>query len=156
IRPFANSKALPHPGGPWLSGAAGGAFTARKLAPLFDVFAGYDFLLSERSSIGPTLGYIHIIQTDKTGPRTDNANVFLLGVHGTFDFGVTEPKLKDRDGDGIFDKDDRCPEEPEERDGFEDEDGCPELDNDRDQIRDVDDKCPMDPEDIDEFEDEDG
>ena len=30
----------------------------------------------------------------------------------------------DRDGDGIPNKEDRCPEEPEDRDGYEDEDGC--------------------------------
>ncbi len=30
----------------------------------------------------------------------------------------------DRDGDGIPNKEDRCPEEPEDRDGHEDEDGC--------------------------------
>lgn len=156
IRPLANSKIAPHPGGPWLSGALGAAFTARKLAPIFDAFIGYDFRLSEKGSVGPTLGYMRVLQTDKTGPRTDSANILLLGVHGTFDFGVWAPKIKDRDGDGIFDKDDKCPEKPEDRDGFQDEDGCPELDNDEDEIRDLDDKCPMDPEDVDEFEDEDG
>lgn len=156
IRPLANSKIAPHPGGPWLSGAIGAAFTARKIAPIFDAFVGYDFRLSERGSIGPTLGYMHVLQTDKTGPRTDSASILLLGVHGTFDFGVSQPKIQDRDGDGIVDKDDKCPDRPEDRDGFQDEDGCPELDNDEDQIRDTDDKCPMDPEDLDEFEDSDG
>lgn len=32
----------------------------------------------------------------------------------------------DRDGDGVPDKQDRCPDEPEDLDGFEDADGCPE------------------------------
>lgn len=32
----------------------------------------------------------------------------------------------DRDGDGIFDSDDACPDVPEDFDGFEDDDGCPE------------------------------
>lgn len=156
IRPLATSKIAPHPAGPWLSGAIGGAFTARKLAPIFDAFVGYDFRLSEKGSMGPTLGYMHVLQTDKNGPRTDNASIVLLGIHGTFDFVVSEPKIQDRDGDGILDKDDKCPERPEDRDGFQDEDGCPELDNDGDQIRDTDDKCPMDPEDVDGFEDDDG
>lgn len=158
IRPLANSKMAPHPGGPWLSGAAGVAFTARKLAPIFDAFIGYDFRLRDNRSLGPTLGYMHVLQTDDTGPRTDSANIVLLGIHGTFDLGDHSPKLRDqdRDGDGIFDKDDACPEQPEDRDGFQDEDGCPDLDNDKDQIRDVDDKCPMDPEDVDGFEDADG
>ena len=70
-----------------------------------------------------------------------------------------EPKpdpLADRDHDGIPDVKDRCPDEPEDRDGFEDEDGCPDPDNDKDGIPDIKDKCPNDPEDFDGFEDEDG
>lgn len=51
---------------------------------------------------------------------------------------------------------DRCPNEEEDRDGFEDEDGCPDPDNDQDEILDAVDDCPMDPEDYDGFEDEDG
>ena len=35
--------------------------------------------------------------------------------------------LRDGDGDGILDPDDACPAEPECRNGFEDEDGCPDL-----------------------------
>jgi OmpA-OmpF porin, OOP family len=69
---------------------------------------------------------------------------------------VFEPNLGDRDGDGLKDDIDRCPDEPEDRDGFEDEDGCPDPDNDRDQILDDDDKCPNIPEDRDGFQDEDG
>ncbi len=69
---------------------------------------------------------------------------------------VFEPNIGDRDGDGIKDDIDACPDEPEDKDGFEDSDGCPELDNDRDGIPDSDDGCPMDPEDKDGFDDEDG
>jgi outer membrane protein OmpA-like peptidoglycan-associated protein len=45
---------------------------------------------------------------------------------------------------------------PEDKDKFEDEDGCPEEDNDKDGIPDSSDQCPDDPEDKDKFEDEDG
>ena len=69
---------------------------------------------------------------------------------------VFEPNLGDRDGDGIKDDIDKCPDEPEDRDRFEDEDGCPEPDNDRDGIIDELDKCPVVPEDRDDFQDEDG
>jgi OmpA-OmpF porin, OOP family len=67
-----------------------------------------------------------------------------------------KPKPTDIDGDGILDKVDKCPTEPEDKDGFQDEDGCPDPDNDNDGILDKQDKCPMDPEDKDGFEDEDG
>ena len=46
--------------------------------------------------------------------------------------------------------------EPEDKDGFQDEDGCPEPDNDGDGIPDAADKCPNEPEDKDGFQDEDG
>jgi outer membrane protein OmpA-like peptidoglycan-associated protein len=69
---------------------------------------------------------------------------------------VFEPNIGDRDGDGIKDDVDKCPDDPEDFDGFEDEDGCPDPDNDRDGILDVDDKCPNIPEDKDGFQDEDG
>jgi len=44
----------------------------------------------------------------------------------------------------------------EDRDGFEDSDGCPELDNDADGIADTSDLCPKFTEDLDGFEDNDG
>ncbi|MFT3694788.1 MAG: OmpA family protein [Kofleriaceae bacterium] len=69
---------------------------------------------------------------------------------------VFEPNIGDRDGDGIKDDVDQCPDDPEDFDGFQDEDGCPDPDNDRDGIPDVDDKCPNIPEDKDGFQDEDG
>ena len=55
---------------------------------------------------------------------------------------VYEPRIGDRDGDGIRDNIDQCPDEPEDLDGFQDEDGCPELDNDNDGIPDSRDQCP--------------
>ncbi|MFW2386894.1 MAG: OmpA family protein [Polyangiales bacterium] len=66
-----------------------------------------------------------------------------------------EPVL-DADGDGILDDVDQCPSEPEDFDGFQDDDGCPDPDNDGDGVLDVNDGCPNDAEDIDGFEDEDG
>jgi large repetitive protein len=69
------------------------------------------------------------------------------------------PALKppaDRDKDGILDADDECPDEPEDKDGFEDGDGCPDPDNDRDGILDAADKCPNEPETINGFQDDDG
>jgi OmpA-OmpF porin, OOP family len=85
--------------------------------------------------------------------------------------GPAEPKEGDRDGDGYDDAADSCPDEPEDFDGFEDEDGCPDKDNDGDGVLDaarlengrwvnLDQKDGLDcrdmPEDIDGFEDDDG
>ncbi len=63
---------------------------------------------------------------------------------------------QDKDSDGIEDKADACPNDPEDFDGVEDTDGCPDLDNDKDGIVDTADKCPDLAEDFDGFQDEDG
>ena len=73
-----------------------------------------------------------------------------------FAMAAFNPDFRDRDHDGIYDIDDKCPDQPEDRDGFQDEDGCPDPDNDNDGIPDVKDKCPNEAEDVDEFQDEDG
>jgi outer membrane protein OmpA-like peptidoglycan-associated protein len=69
---------------------------------------------------------------------------------------IFEPSIGDRDGDGILDDVDKCPDDPEDFDGFQDEDGCPDPDNDNDGIPDVDDRCINVPEDRDGDHDEDG
>jgi outer membrane protein OmpA-like peptidoglycan-associated protein len=85
------------------------------------------------------------------------------------------PRVGDRDGDGYDDKTDKCPDDPEDFDSFEDDDGCPDKDNDKDNVLDAaefkdgkwtnNDKktengreidCRNEPEDVDQFEDEDG
>ena len=67
------------------------------------------------------------------------------------------PKIDgDADGDGIKDSVDRCPEEAEDKDMFDDTDGCPDLDNDGDGVEDSKDMCPLDAEDKDGFQDDDG
>ncbi len=66
------------------------------------------------------------------------------------------PDYKDTDKDGIVDHKDKCPTQPEDKDGFEDQDGCPDPDNDSDLIPDVRDKCPDEAEDKDSFQDNDG
>ncbi|MBA3540407.1 MAG: OmpA family protein [Deltaproteobacteria bacterium] len=62
----------------------------------------------------------------------------------------------DPDRDGIIGDLDKCPTEPEDKDSFEDENGCPDPDNDADGILDSNDKCPLEPEDKDGFEDDNG
>jgi OmpA-OmpF porin, OOP family len=62
----------------------------------------------------------------------------------------------DTDGDGIIDRLDKCPTIPEDKDGFEDFDGCPDPDNDADGIPDERDRCPNQPETINGYQDEDG
>jgi large repetitive protein len=63
----------------------------------------------------------------------------------------------DYDQDGLSGTADRCPRIPENKNGWEDDDGCPDSgDSDKDGIGDVDDKCKDVPEDKDGVEDDDG
>ncbi len=66
------------------------------------------------------------------------------------------PDFRDRDRDAVYDVDDRCPDDVEDRDGYKDSDGCPDPDNDGDGLPDVQDKCPGVAEDLDQFQDDDG
>ncbi len=77
------------------------------------------------------------------------------------------PETHDRDGDGIPDQADKCPDKAETFNTYEDEDGCPDQvpvqapesdfgDRDNDGVPDSHDKCPDTPEDLDGFADDDG
>lgn len=67
-----------------------------------------------------------------------------------------QPSYHDSDSDGITDHQDQCPDMPEDEDGFQDQDGCPEEDNDQDGVMDFVDMCPGEQEDLDGHGDEDG
>lgn len=68
---------------------------------------------------------------------------------------VPAPSIVD-DRDGIADANDLCPTEAEDRDGFSDEDGCPDVDDDADGLVDRCDACPRDQETWNGDEDADG
>ena len=110
-----------------------------------------------------------LVNTAGAHHQSDQNEEFLLGVSGTLGHAappppppppppavVLPPPVTDTDGDGILDNVDKCPNEAEDKDGFQDDDGCPDPDNDGDGILDKADKCPNEAEDKDGFEDEDG
>jgi len=74
----------------------------------------------------------------------------------TAGFSVFLDADQDKDGDGISNSKDKCPLDAEDKDGFQDKDGCPDPDNDKDGMDDLADKCPNKAEDFDGFEDDDG
>jgi hypothetical protein len=55
------------------------------------------------------------------------------------------PRTHDRDADGVPDDLDECPDLPEDKDGIQDRDGCPEDDADGDGVPDPQDACPVVP-----------
>ncbi|MEJ7596477.1 MAG: OmpA family protein [Kofleriaceae bacterium] len=62
----------------------------------------------------------------------------------------------DKDGDKVPDAQDGCPDRAEDVDGFDDADGCPDIDNDLDRVLDIADKCVGEPEKYNGYQDEDG
>jgi outer membrane protein OmpA-like peptidoglycan-associated protein len=142
--------------GPWLAAHGGAAQTGGLTRGMLSAATGWDFALSGgRLGVGPTLGWLHVFQPDSE-LRPADANILTLGVHGVWQSREEKAGPRDTDGDGILDPVDRCPRVPEDKDGFEDEDGCPDEDNDHDGLADASDRCPNEAEDKDEFEDTDG
>ena len=120
--------------------------------------AGSPFATAKQS---PVEGLLGLRQRLKSTWFTLAAGPGLVNGYGSPVFRVVAGatwanRPPDRDLDGISDDDDRCPDEPEDRDGFQDTDGCPDPDNDKDLIPDTVDKCPNQPEDRDGFQDTDG
>jgi len=120
----------------------------------YDFDIGIKYLVSDFVSLNISAG-AHISLTDYLDDiATSKSNDFYLTVLAGISF---SPFIDvDNDGDGINNSIDACPDAPEDIDGFEDEDGCPDEDNDNDGILDADDFCINEPEDYDGFEDIDG
>ncbi len=108
-----------------------------------------DYLALDVQALFSTI--LHV-KNDNVGLDDFNDQIAQLSFSLHYYFGF----YKDTDKDGIPDKYDLAPKLAEDFDGFQDEDGIPELDNDNDGILDIDDKCPNEPEDIDGFKDMDG
>jgi outer membrane protein OmpA-like peptidoglycan-associated protein len=143
------------PRGLWFAGGGGATRTGDLLRPALDVRAGYDITAGDLA-VGPFGGLVQILQPEG-GVRPEDARILQLGAHVVF--GVPPrppPPDPDRDRDGLENDDDQCPDEAEDKDGFQDQDGCPDPDNDRDGIADASDRCPMLAEDKDGFQDQDG
>jgi OOP family OmpA-OmpF porin len=100
----------------------------------FEVLAGVDYATGNWDIYGGVSRGI----TDGIG---DPSIRILAGVRYRHDAPRHEG-FEDSDGDGIPDKDDKCRNEPEDKDGFQDADGCPDPDNDEDGIPDAQDECP--------------
>ena len=138
----------------------------------FTAAIGVHFSLgaSRAIALGPFVRYLQIVEPSRAGFDDTDAKILIAGLSLELRPAAPQPLVapveppalatppahRDSDGDGILDKEDKCPNVPEDKDGFQDEDGCPDPDNDGDGIPDVVDRCPNQPEDRDGFEDSDG
>jgi outer membrane protein OmpA-like peptidoglycan-associated protein len=169
LRPLAKDE-QPLATGPWLEIGVGPGLTGSLVRAVGEAGVGWNFSLPG-FAIGPTARFLDVLQTSNPIDDSD-ARILLFGL----ELVLRDPQRKheseaetapgspaaangtaqDRDGDGIPDDVDKCPDDPEDKDGFEDDDGCPDPDNDHDGIPDGKDACPNQPETVNGFQDEDG
>ena len=125
-----------------------------KSRSVWDAVLGFKYLVTDILSINLS-GGIHVTSTDYledlfAGTSNDQFITASLGIS------ISPFVPGDEDKDGILDDYDACPKIPEDFDGYEDTDGCPEYDNDLDGIPDSLDSCPLSAEDFDGYADTDG
>ena len=141
----------------------------------FDVGVGWELALTRYVSLGPVVRYWHIYQSDddangiaRSADAAADAHYVSFGLSlalrpfppprtraGTL-LAINPDNAPDADYDGVPDFADGCPDVVEDHDGYQDEDGCPDLDDDGDNSPDSEDRCPREAETPNGFEDEDG
>jgi OmpA-OmpF porin, OOP family len=122
----------------------------------FTTERGFDFRLDVRASIMPGVKPLYTVEYD-----IGLGLSFRLGKTKSVAMVVADPAAPglsnpDIDGDGILNAVDACADRAEDADGFEDTDGCPDIDNDLDSVLDIADKCLSVPETFNGFADDDG
>ena len=129
----------------------------------FEPYAGLGVKYATGGGWGVRVDVRFLAPPAKGGGVTEELEGLLSLTHT---FGGPKPMHKiepvkpvvdqDPDHDGIVGAADKCPNEPEDMDGFQDADGCPDPDNDGDGIPDAADKCPTQPETKNGYQDDDG
>ena len=149
-------------GGPFVDANIGLGLTGGLARPTFDVGVGWTFFPHPAVGVGPYFRYAQILQPNDQMVG-DDARLASFGLSFTFRWvprdepaGEAAATPADSDDDGTNDDADACPDAAEDRDGFQDDDGCPEDDNDADGFLDPDDRCPDAPETRNGFQDDDG
>jgi len=105
---------------------------------------GADFPVEVLGGIDYAIGDVDLYLGASRG-LTDGIGDPVIRIIGGIRYRHDAPRhegFEDSDHDGVMDKDDKCRDEPEDEDGFQDEDGCPDPDNDQDGIPDAQDECP--------------
>ncbi|EZH75079.1 cell envelope biogenesis protein OmpA [Aquimarina atlantica] len=114
---------------PYLGVGGGYTWLDEKGAGTLNGSLGFNFWLTENLAFNLQSTYKHVFEDYETGSYPPTHFQHSAGL--TFAFGG-----KDTDGDGIYDKDDECPDVP----GLEEFNGCPDTDGDG--ITDAKDECP--------------
>jgi outer membrane protein OmpA-like peptidoglycan-associated protein len=107
--------------GLWVEGGIGVGRVEDETRLVLTPALGYTFPVGGLG-VGPVARYLQVVEDD-----FDDARIGILGVELVLLDGRTSAgKAGDRDGDGIRDDRDRCPDAPETYNGKNDADGCPD------------------------------
>lgn len=116
----------------WRVGAGYG-FTEAVGASL-DVGGYISYPIPAEASVAPAEGLLGLwVKPTKSlvlragGGSGIGAGVGAPDFRGIFSIAYEPPHIRDLDGDGIVDKQDSCPSDKEDFDGYKDADGCPDL-----------------------------
>lgn len=138
----------------FVDGNVGLGFTGEQKALQVDVGLGFEFDLGRTVSLGPVVRYGQTVQPDTrdgvADPYPDDARYLVGGLslswHSAEGEAPTEaPPVTDRDGDGVDDAADICPDRSAGPHADPTRRGCPLIDTDGDGLSDADDLCPDDP-----------
>jgi outer membrane protein OmpA-like peptidoglycan-associated protein len=133
---------------PWASIALSDTITLRGELPIEKEVstrvAGADLAMEVLGGLDVNLGHWDLLVGASRGLEhgVGDPDVRIIGGFRYRNESSRRDGFADSDHDGIADKDDRAPDEPEDEDGFQDEDGKPDPDNDEDGIPDDQDECP--------------
>jgi len=158
-------------GGPFLDLDAAFTATGADATGRFGymVGAGWVFPITGILSLGPAVRFGQVLGSDTDDQQgRGTATFWRAGLEITLrappdpapapesEAAVPE-RAPDADNDGVMGADDQCPAQPETRNGYMDEDGCPdEPDPDGDGIRGIGDQCPTQAETRNGYQDDDG
>lgn len=100
-----------------------------------EILLGITYTLGKRHKPQPKKEPEPPPEDDRDGDTVKDADDFCPDVFGVPPRGCPQVCLDDNDADGLPNPEDKCPEDPENRNGFEDDDGCPdEIPPELDQI----------------------
>ncbi len=159
LQPFAKVRTL------FVDGNVGVVRTGSDWRAGFDVGVGLEFLVSRHLRLGPMVRMFNLVSAQEDAPA--DALSWVVGLSVSLQRGVPPPRpvvrefegaewanagrpmaqtpVSDRDGDGVYDHRDLCPDEPEGDHPDRSRMGCPAGDRDGDGILDPDDACPAVP-----------